>query len=130
MSRKAITAPDGVPSLMTAEAVYATGMVSPFLPGNRASSSRTVRPVRMASPAGTSRKPGAIKAPSLAGSSIVISTDGSFIDRYLDRRQLHHVGRGPVDEGQLPVCVYGADAFSDVEGDRGEPLAPDMDLLV
>ena len=52
------------------------------------------------------------------------------VDRDVQRRQLDHVGRGPVDEGQLPVGVDGADAFADVERDRGEPLALDVDLLV
>src|SRR6266702_2967857 len=47
--------PDGTPSLMTAAAVYATGMVMPFLSRKRASSSLIVRPERIASRAGPSR---------------------------------------------------------------------------
>ena len=35
-----------------------------------------------------------------------------------------------VDEDQLPGRVDGADALADVEGDRGEPLALDVHLLV
>src|SRR5690348_10877019 len=52
------------------------------------------------------------------------------VDRDAGRRQFDHVGRGPIDEAQLPVGVYGADTFADVERDRGEFLALEADLLV
>ena len=100
MSRKVITAPDGAPSLTTADAVYATGMGSPSWPRKRASSSRTVRPVRMASMAGTSRKSGAIGAPSPTGSSIVMSSDGSSIRPAAAR--LTNVSRPPASMAQTP----------------------------
>src|SRR4249920_972429 len=44
------------------------------------------------------------------------------VDRDAGRRQLDHVGRGRIDEAQLPICVHRADTFADVERDRGELL--------
>jgi hypothetical protein len=88
-------------------------MLPPFLPRNLASSSRTVRPGRGEQEVG--RGQGAV---------------ARVVDHQPQRRQLDHVRAGPVDEGQLPVRVDRADALADVEGDRGEPLALDVDLLV
>ena len=78
-----------------------------------------VRPVRMASRAGPSRKSGAagrrrsrvVAAMSSDGSSIMSAAAG-------------------LTNVSVPVGGDRADALADVEGDRGEPLPLDVDLLV
>ena len=53
-----------------------------------------------------------------------------IVDHDAERGQLDHVGRGRVDKGQAPARVDGADPFPDIQGDRGERLPLDVDLLV